>query len=196
MEKQEDTKVTKHPEIKARTDKELHRRTRFPTGIKRILVPTDLTNESQRPIEFGLALAQRFGARLTLLHVYQRPYAIEYLRGPDTSEEVWKQRIFFVNTLAFFANNIKARYANCDTVFREGEACEEIVNTAKEQDVDLIIISTHHYNWLTRLAYGCDAETILRHAPCPIVVMPVEGDEVPSGHRQRPTINGGAWQVH
>ena len=130
--------MTKHPEIKVRIDQQLHRRTQFPTGIKRILVPTDLTNESQRAIEFGLVLAQRFGARLILLHVYQRPYAIEYLRGPEASEEVWKQRMFFVNTLAFFANNIKARYANCDTEFREGEACEEIVNTAKERDIDLM----------------------------------------------------------
>jgi len=172
--------MTNKPDIKASVDVELSRRARFPTSIRRILVPTDLTNESQRAIEFGLLLAQRFGARLTLLHVYQRPYAVEYLRGPTTSEEVWKQRMYFVNTLKFFANNVKERYADCDTEFREGEPCEEIVNMAKERDVDLIIISTHHYNWLTRLAYGCDAETILRHAPCPIVVLQANGDEAPS----------------
>jgi nucleotide-binding universal stress UspA family protein len=30
--------------------------------------------------------------------------------------------------------------------------CEEIINTAKERNIDLIIVSTHHHNWLTRLA--------------------------------------------
>ena len=40
---------------------------RAPTIIKRILVPTDLTKESDRAIEFGLILAKRFGAQLTLL---------------------------------------------------------------------------------------------------------------------------------
>jgi universal stress protein A len=168
--------MTKQPDLKVPIDEQVGNRARLPTTIKRVLVPTDLTNESQSAIEFGLLLAQRFGAGLTLLHVYQRPYAIEYLRGPDTSEEVWKRRIYFVDTLKFFANNVKVRYADCDTEFREGELCEEIVNTAKDREVDLIILSTHHYNWLTRLAYGCDAETILRHAPCPIVVLPVNGD--------------------
>jgi len=174
--------MTNKPDTKTSIDVELSRRARFPTStsIKRILVPTDLTNESQRSIEFGLLLAQRFGARLTLLHVYQQPYPVEYLRGPNTSEEVWKQRMLFVNTLKYFANKVKEQYADCDTEFREGEPCEEIVNMAKERDVDLIVISTHHYNWLTRLAYGCDAETILRHAPCPIVVLQTNGDQVPS----------------
>ena len=171
--------MTNKPDIKASVDVELRRRAPFPTSIKRILVPTDLTNESQRAIEFGLLLAQRFGARLTLLHVYQRPYSVENLRCSDTSDELWKQRMYFVNTLQFFANNVKERYPDCDSEFREGEPCEAIVNLAKEQDVDLIIVSTHHYNWLTRLAYGCDAEKILRHAPCSIVVLQANGDEVP-----------------
>jgi universal stress protein A len=56
--------------------------------------------------------------------------------------------------------------------------CEEIVTTAKERDIDLIVISTHHYNWLTRLAYGCDAEQILRRAPCPILLLQENKDEL------------------
>ena len=37
------------------------RHARIPVSVKRILVPTDLTEESQKTIESGLALAQRFG---------------------------------------------------------------------------------------------------------------------------------------
>jgi nucleotide-binding universal stress UspA family protein len=42
---------------------------------------------------------------------------------------------------------------------------------AKERDIDLIIISTHHYNWLTRLTFGSDAEHIFRNMPCPILIL-------------------------
>jgi nucleotide-binding universal stress UspA family protein len=45
------------------------KRNRFPVTIERILVPTDLTAASERAIEYGFVLAQRFGAHLTLLHV-------------------------------------------------------------------------------------------------------------------------------
>jgi universal stress protein A len=73
--------------------------------------------------------------------------------------------------LKSIAEEIKEHYPDCDVEFREGEPSEQIVNVAKEQNIDLIVISTHHYNWLTRLFYGCDAGQILRHAPCPIVVV-------------------------
>ena len=151
-----------------------HRHARIPVRVKRILVPTDLTEESQKTIEFGLALAQRFGAHLTLLHVYRQSYAAQFVRGPNSSDEVWKDRMHFVGTLKLWAKNVKERFADCDAEFRDGEPAEEIARTAKERDIDLIVISTHHYNWLTRLAYGCDAERILHHAPCPILIVQTE----------------------
>src|SRR6478609_5349329 len=162
-----------------KVDAESGRRAGLPARINRILMPTDLTNESQSAIDCGLLLAQYLGASLTLLHVYQQPYPAEYLCGPNISEKAWRQRMYLVNRLKFSADNVKGRYADCDTEFREGEPCEEIIHTAKERDVDLIILSTHHYNWLTRLACGCDTETILRHAPCPILVLPVNGEKGP-----------------
>jgi nucleotide-binding universal stress UspA family protein len=154
---------------------------RAPPIIKRILVPTDLTKESDRAIEFGLVLAKRFGAQLTLLHAYREPYAVQYVRGPHAYDAVVEERRYFENALKSIGEDVRKQYADCDIEFRDGMPCEEIVQTAKERDVDLIVISTHHYNWLTRLAYGCDAEQILRHAPCPILILPVQTGFAPEG---------------
>jgi len=153
------------------------RHARIPVSVKRILVPTDLTEESQKTIHFGLALAQRFGANLTLLHVYKQSYAVQFVRGLNSSDEVWNDRMHFVGILKLWEEYVKERFADCDAEFRDGEPVEEIARTAKERDVDLIVISTHHYNWLTRLAYGCDAERILRHAPCPILIVQTDNDK-------------------
>jgi nucleotide-binding universal stress UspA family protein len=142
-----------------------------PTKLERILVPTDLTNESERAVEYGIALAQRSAAQLTLLHVYKEPYAIGYIRGRHACVEVQNERKSSKKALKSVAEAVQKQYANCDFEFREGVPCEEIANTAKERDIDLIIISTHHYSWLMRLASGCDAKQILRHAPCPILVL-------------------------
>src|SRR3984893_16494976 len=162
-----------------------HRHARIPVRVKRILVPTDLTEESQKTIEFGLALAQRFGAHLTLLHVYRQSYAVQFVRGPNSSDEVWKDRMHFAGTLKSWAENVKERFADCDAEFRDGEPGEEIVRTAKELNVDLIVISTHHYNWISRLAYGCDAERILRHASCPILIVQTDDNRASQPEEER-----------
>ena len=144
----------------------------FPVRIERILVPTDLTIEGHRAIAFGLALARSFGAHLTLLHVYRSPsYEVEYALGPCNSDCVPRERTYFEKTLEATAEDVRKEYADCDSEFREGVPCEEIVNMAKERDIDLIIISTHHYNWLTRLTFGSDAEHIFRNMPCPILIL-------------------------
>jgi nucleotide-binding universal stress UspA family protein len=171
--------MTNSTNLKPAKNSDLHfrladRHARIPVSVKRILVPTDLTEESERSLEFGLALAQRFGAHLTLLHVYKQSYAVQFVRGPNSSDEVSKDRMHFAGKLKLWAENAKQHWADCDAEFRDGEPGEEIARTAKERDIDLIVISTHHYNWLTRLAYGCDAERILRHAPCPILIVQTE----------------------
>jgi universal stress protein A len=163
---------------------ELSEHNRIPTAVKRILVPTDLTDESERAIEFGLVLAKFFGAHLTLLHVYKRPYAVQYLRGPYAYDSVLQERMYFTDALYSIAEEVGKRYADCDAQFRDGVPCQEIVNMAREQGVDLIVISTHHYNWLTRLAYGCDAERILHDAPCPVLILQANEDEVPKSDNQ------------
>ena len=144
----------------------------FPSRSNEFWCPT---NESDKAIESGVVLAKLFGARLTLLHAYQDPYyAVEYLLGPHAQDPALQDQTYFENALKTVAQGVRKEYPDCDIEFRDGEPCKEIVLTAKERDIDLIIISTHHYNWLTRLAFGCDAEQILRHAPCPILILPAK----------------------
>ena len=164
--------IIEEPVGAVHTSREFGEYARFPLAVKRILVPTDLSTESDRTIEYGLVLAQRFGARLTLLYVYRESYAVKYLRGPHASDAVSEERAYFQNRLKCIVEGVRKFYGDCDAEFREGQPCEEIVKTAKELDTDLMVISTHHYNWLTRLAYGCHAEEILRHAPCPLLILP------------------------
>ena len=58
-----------------------------------------------------------------------------------------------------------------DGLLRCGKPEEEIVGAAKDLDVDLIVLSTHNYQWFSHLIHGSDAEGVLRHAPCPILVV-------------------------
>ena len=50
----------------------------FPNRIERILVPTDLTDDNEGAIEAGIILARSFGAKLTLLYVYDVNGILKY----------------------------------------------------------------------------------------------------------------------
>ena len=157
----------------SRTNPRSGRRVQAPVSmtVKHILIPTDLREKSEKAVNYGLVLARRFGAHLTLLHVYRDPYSVDYLRGPQACAAVSKLRCDAQMDLAAMLGKVAEQYADCSAEFRYGAVCEEIARTVKEREIDLIVISTHHYGWLTRFAYGCDAEQILRHAPCPILIV-------------------------
>jgi nucleotide-binding universal stress UspA family protein len=52
-----------------------------------------------------------------------------------------------------------------------GEAASEIVRVAGERHVDLIVISSHGRTGLGRIIFGSTAESVVRHAPCPVLVV-------------------------
>ena len=137
--------------------------------IRRILVPTDLKKDSQAGMRYAMSLARVFGAKLTLLHVYQEPYSLDYLRGPHACGAVIRHRRNVENALAALAAEVRENRIACNADFRCGWLCGEIAKAA--ENCDLIVISTHQCGWLDRLAYGSDADSILHHAPCPVLIV-------------------------
>jgi nucleotide-binding universal stress UspA family protein len=144
---------------------------RFFSGIREILVPTDLTGEGREAINYAVTLAQTWNAHLTLLHVYKEPYNLGYLRGPDTYDAIARHRHYTNHLLQLLGEEVREQYAKCSTEFREGTLCDEIVKAVKDLQADLMIIGTHPNKWLGRIAYGSDAEAIVRRAPCPVLVV-------------------------
>jgi nucleotide-binding universal stress UspA family protein len=150
-----------------------------PPAIKRILVPTDLTPNSEKAVQYGLTLAQRFGAHLTLLYAFKETYAGQYARGPSAYNSSLAEREACREALEAAGKKVREHYPDCSTLFGYGEPNEEILKAAREEQVDLIVISTHHYNWLTRLAFGSDADQILQQTHCPILVLKSESELAP-----------------
>ena len=140
--------------------------------IKSILVPTDFSTPSKKALDYAVPFAERFGAKLTLLHV------VEPVATPD-----------FVNSFPLMMENDKVMAA-CKaqlqslvkqkaidpklvekTLVRQGRAFHEIADAARTLKVDLIIISTHGYTGLKHALLGSTAERVVRHAPCPVLVV-------------------------
>jgi nucleotide-binding universal stress UspA family protein len=142
-------------------------------NLKRILVPVDFSPLSKKALQYATRLAQQFGAELTLLHVVEPeipPVFDGYMITPPTvSNGSSAGCAGQMKTLANMARN--AGHTRTDSTVRCGLASIEIVDAAKELDVDLIVIATHGYTGWKHFAIGSTAERVVRAAPCPVLVV-------------------------
>jgi nucleotide-binding universal stress UspA family protein len=140
--------------------------------IKKILFPTDFSEYSQFALKYAAALAESSRAKLYVMHVHERPvgsgleayhYAVpEYDAGIEKSER---------ESLDQVVGKLRSRGVDADPVFIVGRAYVEIVNTAKELDVDLITLATHGRKGLSHVVFGSTAEKVVRLAPCPVLTV-------------------------
>jgi nucleotide-binding universal stress UspA family protein len=142
-----------------------------PALITHILAPTDLSDESRRALDYAVRLAEHFHAKLTLVHVWMTPSSHRGVRGALEPEAIQRSKDRAEFILRRLQDIIRERHSNTESYFLTGEPGSRILAVAKSAEVDLIVISTHDYDWLTRVVEGSDAEKILRRAGCPVWIV-------------------------
>jgi universal stress protein A len=140
--------------------------------IGNILVPVDFSDNSLPAMKYAGTLARQFDASVTLLHVVEPAPFISDLRNvPNTlSDEEVEARAH--HELALLIEEQADASIQTKEVVRRGKAFDAIVKTAKQLKADLIVISTHGYTGLKHTLLGSTAERVVRHAGCPVLVLP------------------------
>jgi nucleotide-binding universal stress UspA family protein len=140
-------------------------------GILRILVPVDFSASSRKALRYAISFARQFDSEITLLHVRPLPYYPADLGGFPTTipaDEPSTRRI--QARLDADADLIPSELRG-QKLLRVGSAYDEICNAARELNAELIIISTHGHSGLKHVVLGSTAERVVRHAPCPVLVV-------------------------
>jgi nucleotide-binding universal stress UspA family protein len=140
--------------------------------FRRILVPIDFTEVSAHALDWAMELAASVGASITVMH----SYAIPVVGFPDGALIPTPQVATDLGTAAADALEaaVKPKRGGkvpIDTVLREGDAWEEIVNTADEINADLIVIGTHGRHGLARALLGSTAEHVVRTSHRPVLTL-------------------------
>jgi len=141
-------------------------------SLKKILVPLDFSPLSKKALKYALRFAQQFRTELTLLHVLEPtfPPTFEGLQiVPPFPEEESSSAEKSLKALVGSAR--AAGVSKVRSIFRRGLAAQEIVDAAKDLDVDLIVIATHGYTAWKHFCIGSTAERAVRAAPCPVLVV-------------------------
>ncbi len=139
--------------------------------LKKILVPTDFSAASGKALEYAAALAAQFDAAVTLLHIAEVG-SIGYEHGASDFPRMESQlRIAAEKQIADCLKDSSAVEIKVGRGWPFGGKRAYHVETARKQRADLIIISTHGFSGLDRLIMGSTAERVVRHAPCPVLVV-------------------------
>lgn len=142
-------------------------------AIHHILHPTDFSERSELAFRLACSLALDHGARLTILHVTMPP-PVGYVEGTpvvlaepaeDCNQKIWWE----FDRLSTVYPGVRELRIEAKVV--EGSPATEILNTAKENGCDLIVMGTHGRSGLGRLLMGSVAEVVVRKASCPVLTV-------------------------
>jgi nucleotide-binding universal stress UspA family protein len=140
--------------------------------IKKILFPTDFSHYNDAALKYASTLAAEAGAVLHIVHVDEMHdlnasmgeagYMIAATMGPEGRPEVRKR----LENILPKNNGVDYKH-----VYLTGEPISEILDYAKQEEVDLIVMASHGRTGLLRLLMGSIAEGVMREAPCPVLIV-------------------------
>jgi nucleotide-binding universal stress UspA family protein len=143
---------------------------------KKILVPLDGSKFSECSLEHLKAIAAGCKApEILLLMVAEIPLQL-LERGEEWRREVEERgRAWAEDYLAKLANSLKKEGMAAKTTVLSGWPADKILDYADQNQVDLIIMSTHGRSGVTRWVIGSVADRVLRHSKVPVLMIRPRG---------------------
>ncbi len=129
-----------------------------PIAIRTILVPLDGSERSATIVPVAADVAKWFGARIVLLHAFEKKKEPQELRPPRMPLKTPESRL-------------REAGVEVKTDFLQGDPADAILEAARESGADLIALSSHGRTGLARLVLGSVAERVVRAAPLPVLVL-------------------------
>jgi nucleotide-binding universal stress UspA family protein len=145
--------------------------------ISKILVGFDGTKCSEKALEFGLDLAEKYSAELMILNVLELPV----YGSPDDSFSTSAGMVGFVKDLRKLHQGIVSRGSEkagklkpgvkVVTELREGSPPEQIVLAAKEGGFDVVVVGHGGESRLREMFLGGTSERVAHLASCPVIIV-------------------------
>jgi len=146
--------------------------------LHKILIAVDDSSYSEIAANYGFELARKMNAEIGLLHVSEVPVRTSFGIDPMLNDSsLIMPEMMQIQEEA--SKKLLSRYADTygkDTTvhsFRKvGNPTDEIIATANEWDAGMIILGTHGRTGLDHFISGSVAESVVRKANCPVLIIP------------------------
>ena len=140
---------------------------------QKILVAVDFSSLSDRVLDKAMEMAEKFDASLHLVFVVEdlAPYA--WVSIPHISMDVLEKEMVehaAVKVERIADEKIGDRFSWTTKVL-SGVPAKAIISQAESEGCTLIVMGTHGYRGLEKRLLGSVSEQVLKHAPCPVLVV-------------------------
>ncbi len=154
-------------------------------NIKRILVAIDGSENSYRALEFALNLAEKFEASVMILNVFQIPMMVSQAPGDPMStssaisssssdgkfiDDLKKIHEEMINKAVNDAKIVKPN-VEITSELKEGDPALQIVETAREENFDVIVIGHKGESRMREFLLGSNSEKVAHLSECPVVIV-------------------------
>ena len=139
---------------------------------KNVLVATDFSDSGKEAVATAVSLVKRSKGSLAVVSVAERPpmFPHNYLaRHSDDPDELWSRQAR--SSMKALVKRLRRQFPGTRGFVRVGTPWREIVGLAEELRVDAIVVGSRGLSAIQRLLLGSTAENVVRHAPCPVLVI-------------------------
>lgn len=169
----------------------------FKLKLKKILVGCDFSPDSKFAFDYGVSLAQEFQAELYLAHVinptelidlkssdyidvnprdYISWHAPDYFEVQRHFKEERRERINELRSklekqLYFMLPEESRSWCTPKTTLLDGEPYKELIDYAKSQEIDMIVLGIRGHTLWEKLMVGSTTDRVIRNAPCPVLAV-------------------------
>ena len=142
--------------------------------VKKILVPVDFSDNSEKILKSAIYVAKKFEASLMVIFVAQSffedhsDFFVPHVPIVEIEQDIFKSS---QKKLASFIDECMDKTVPHDSKVLTGDVAGEILDFAEEEKMNLIIMGTHGYKGLDKLLFGSVAEKVVKMAPCPVLTI-------------------------
>ena len=151
-----------------------------PATVKTILFATDFSDAAERAQSYATGLANRFRAKLIVVHAKQPPnYALppESWRSADAADALKMQELrkLLLKSMPGLASEF---------CVGEGTTWQVVESALEKNTVDLIVVGTRGRTGAVKLLLGSQAEAILRRVSCPVLTVGPHAQTITGGEKE------------
>lgn len=141
--------------------------------FKTIAIPVDFSETSSIIAEWGKALAKKLGAKIILINVVEDISTFENMTlDAKTLQDLEKTLMEGAKEyMQIFLNKHFFDFPDVKPVIVKGKVIEKIIEIAKENKADLIVMGTHGRKGLDKIIFGSVAEGIVKYSPIPVLTI-------------------------
>lgn len=132
--------------------------------VERILSPIDLGESTLLELKYSISLAKQLGAKLYVVHVAEFfNYKVPMFKRDALITKISKKITAIAEESEFEIEDI---------IYETGEPAHKIIETAKQNNIDLVVMATHQRKGFEKFFLGSISEKVLMYSNIPVLVLP------------------------